>query len=212
MKELQLDPSAINPPFRVAAAGQERALYLKLKGVCDRLFALVGLVLLSPLLLILAALVKLDSRGPALFTQWRIGKDGRAFKIYKLRTMHVGSAAYAPKPDDGDERITRVGRFLRKRGLDEIPQFLCVLRGDMSFVGPRPEMPFVARRYTAQERLRLRLLPGVTGYWQVAGPKLEPIHHNLQYDLYYMQNCSLKLDAWILLQTLKILFAPGPCR
>jgi lipopolysaccharide/colanic/teichoic acid biosynthesis glycosyltransferase len=211
MKELRLDRGTLNLTAADRAAGEGR-LYFTLKSVCDRLFALVGLILLSPLCLLLAALVKLDSRGPAFFTQRRIGKDGRAFKIYKLRTMRVGSASYAPKPGDDDPRITRLGRFLRRRGLDEIPQLYCVLKGEMSFIGPRPEMPFVAHRYTAAERVRLRLLPGITGYWQVAGPKYEPIHHHMEYDLYYLHHCSFKLDAWILLQTLKILLGLRPER
>ena len=123
--------------------------------------------------------------------------------MYKFRTMRVTSDAYALSPaGDDDPRITRIGRLLRMGGLDELPQLVNVLKGDMSLVGPRPEMPFIVQRYSALERQRLRVRPGITGLWQLSPDRHTQIHENIEYDLYYVSNRSLLLDAIILLETL----------
>ena len=164
--------------------------------------SVASLVLLVPAL-VFAALIRLDSPGPALFVHERVGRGGRRFRMLKFRTMRRDADAYAEAPiDQSDPRVTRMGAWLRRTSLDEIPQFLNVLRGDMSLVGPRPEMPFIAEKYVPWQAARLRVKPGVTGLWQVAGRKNLPLHYNLEYDFYYVSNQSLPLDAEILLRTL----------
>ncbi|MFL6275189.1 MAG: sugar transferase [Blastocatellia bacterium] len=191
---------------RRSVAARHGARYEIIKTLMDKALAFVGIILCLPLFVALAILIKCNSQGPVFFRQRRVGKHGKTFTLWKFRTMYAGSQAYAAKPDsDDDPCITRVGSFLRRRGLDELPQLFCVLVGHMSLVGPRPEMPFIVETYTAQQRARLSVVPGITGFWQVAGPKHEPIQTNLQYDLYYIQNWSLQFDAWILIQTLRIL-------
>lgn len=168
----------------------------------DSLIAGAALILLSPFLLIIAGIVKLDSDGPVLFSHQRVGYRGKRFWILKFRSMHVHAAKYHRSPTNlEDLRITRVGRLLRRTSLDEIPQLINVLRGEMSLVGPRPEMPYIANRYTAMQRKRLDALPGITGLWQISPARALPIHHNMQYDLYYIAHRSLLLDLAILCRT-----------
>jgi len=122
--------------------------------------------------------------------------------IYKFRSMYVDAPKYAVTPSESsDPRITRVGRWLRRTSLDELPQLFNVLRGEMSLVGPRPEMPFIVEKYTSFERQRLEAKPGITGVWQISAVRGEPIHHNMEYDIFYLQNRSFLLDAAILLKT-----------
>ncbi|MFP4380699.1 MAG: sugar transferase [Candidatus Sumerlaeia bacterium] len=159
-------------------------------------------ILTLPLVLIFAVLIKLDSRGPILFAHERVGKNGRTFRLWKFRTMLHQCEPYAEAPmDQKDPRITRFGKFLRKTSLDEIPQVWNVLRGDMSLVGPRPEMPFIVAKYSDWQKVRLKVKPGLTGLWQVAGRKNLPLHFNLEYDYFYVKNQSLLLDGEILLRT-----------
>jgi len=164
--------------------------------------AAVLLVVAVPLLLVAALAVRLDSRGPALFRQQRIGQGGRRFQILKFRTMTVDSPSFGPKPERlDDERVTRVGRFLRRSSLDELPQLVNVLRGQMSLVGPRPEQPFLVERYEPWQRERLLVRPGMTGWWQVNGRR-QPMHEYVEDDVFYVRNCSLGLDLRILARTL----------
>jgi exopolysaccharide biosynthesis polyprenyl glycosylphosphotransferase len=161
------------------------------------------LVLLAPAMLIISIVIKLDSRGPALFRQQRVGKKGEPFTIFKFRTMYSGVPAYEPSPSDSsDRRITKAGRFLRRASFDEIPQIINVVRGEMSLVGPRPEMPFIVERYTRVERERLEVMPGITGLWQLSADRAFMIHENIQYDLYYIRHRNFFMDAAILLHTL----------
>jgi lipopolysaccharide/colanic/teichoic acid biosynthesis glycosyltransferase len=160
------------------------------------------LVVGFPLFLLISAIVKLDSRGPVLFRQQRVGKDGKLFEMYKFRTMHIGAPAYSLSPQSSDDpRITRFGRFFRKTSLDEVPQLLNVLKGEMSLVGPRPEMPFVVEQYEDRHRQRLQVKPGLTGLWQLSGDRAFLIHENIEYDLYYIQHCNIFMDLAILLHT-----------
>jgi exopolysaccharide biosynthesis polyprenyl glycosylphosphotransferase len=150
----------------------------------------------------IALWIKVDSPGPIFFKQKRVGRDGREFWMWKYRTMTCDAPAYAVAPtEEDDPRITRFGQWLRKTSLDEIPQFINVLKGNMSLVGPRPEMPFIVTKYTGWERRRLDVKPGITGLWQVIGRKNLPLHLNMQYDLYYIKNQSFMLDLEILLRT-----------
>ncbi|MCX5859667.1 MAG: sugar transferase [Proteobacteria bacterium] len=155
---------------------------------------------------LIALAIRLDSKGPVIFRQERVGQGGRGFILYKYRTMSVDTSAYAEAPrQEGDSRVTRVGRFLRKTSIDEIPNLLNVLKGDMSLVGPRPEMPFIVEKYQEWQRKRLEVMPGLTGLWQILGRKDLPLHENLEYDFYYIKNRSLLLDFTILLRTIPVL-------
>lgn len=161
--------------------------------------------------LIIALLIKRDSPGPVFFRQDRVGEKGRIFKIWKFRTMHQDVKKYQEAPARPDDpRITRIGRLLRKLSLDEAPQVLNVLVGEMSLVGPRPEMPFIVDQYEEWQKRRLEVKPGITGLWQVMGRKNLPLHMNLEYDFYYIKNQSLILDLIIILRTIPaVLFRRG---
>ena len=165
----------------------------------------VGLLfLLLPVLVLAVVAVRLSSRGPAIFRQERVGQNGECFMLYKLRTMTIDSPTFGLKPICfDDDRITPVGRFLRRSSIDELPQLFNVLRGDMSLVGPRPEQPFLVEQYEDWQRKRLSVSPGMTGWWQVNGRK-QPMHEYVDEDLYYVQNQSLWLDLCILVKTIKV--------
>jgi lipopolysaccharide/colanic/teichoic acid biosynthesis glycosyltransferase len=172
------------------------------KRVLDIVVSALMLLVAAPLFLVLAALIKLDSTGKVLFTQERAGKDGKRFKMFKFRSMYADAPKYAYHPKSNeDARITRMGRWLRKTSLDELPQLLNVLKGEMSLVGPRPEMPFITDKYTSRERQRLWITPGITGIWQLSADRNYQIHESLQYDLYYVRHRNFFMDIAILLHT-----------
>jgi len=187
-----------------------------MKVAIDRVVALVGLVMLAPFLLAVGLAVRLTSDGPALFSQLRVGRGGRTFTMRKFRTMHHGaesqvSALAERNEHDGllfklrdDPRRTRVGRWLRRYSLDELPQLWNVLRGDMSLVGPRPPLPGEVERYEDHVRRRLLVKPGLTGLWQVSGRSDLPWAEAVRLDLYYIQNWSPALDATILWKTVRV--------
>lgn len=169
----------------------------------DILGTLALIALTAPMWLVIAILVRLDSPGPILFRQERVGIRGVPFEMFKFRSMHVNAPQYAFSPKKSqDSRITRVGRLLRRTSLDELPQLLNVLKGDMSLVGPRPEMPFIVANYNALQRQRLAVRPGITGLWQLSADRSELIHENIQYDLYYITHRSFFMDCAILIHTL----------
>ncbi len=174
-----------------------------MKRLCDVTVSLAALVAGLPVFLFVALLLKRESAGTVFFRQDRVGQNGRQFKIFKFRTMYPDMCDDAPSPgSSSDPRITPLGRFLRKFSLDEFPQLLNVLRGEMSLVGPRPEMPFIVEKYSAADRLRLDAKPGITGLWQVSEARKDPIHENLDYDLYYIEHQSFFLDVVILFLTI----------
>jgi len=154
-------------------------------------------------MLVIAILIKVESKGPAFFRQERVGKQGTRFQMWKFRSMHHNVPSYEVSPTTPmDERITRVGRLIRKVSLDELPQLLNVLAGDMSLVGPRPEMPFLVNRYNTFQRQRLEVIPGITGLWQLSADRAFHIHENIQYDMYYIRNRGFFLDLAILFHTI----------
>lgn len=176
--------------------------------------AVGGLLLLltAPLWLLIALVIQLDSNGPALFRQERIGKDGVPFTIYKFRTMFTHAPVFHNSPTaSGDARITKAGRWLRKTSLDELPQLLNVIKGSMSLVGPRPEMGFIVSGYNELCRQRLRVKPGITGIWQISTDRTREIHEDISYDLFYVANRSLLLDMLILLRTVPALLKMKTC-
>lgn len=175
--------------------------------LAKRLFDIVSsaiLIALSlPVWALLALAIKLESKGPIFFRQTRTGEHGRPFEILKFRSMKMDAPKYARSPDSHtDPRITRVGRFLRRTSFDEVPQLVNVLKGDMSMVGPRPEMPFITAEYGPLEATRLTVPQGITGLWQLSADRRYAIHQSLEYDLYYIQNRTFLMDIAILLHTL----------
>lgn len=188
-----------------------------IKRVIDILGATAALILLSPLLTLSAILIKLDSPGPVLFRQTRVGRGGKHFTVYKFRTMvvnaeHVMAALQAYNEAGGvtfkmkdDPRRTRVGKWLRRFSIDEMPQFYNVLRGEMSLVGPRPPLPSEVERYEDWHMRRLEVSPGLTGLWQVRGRSDIPFPEMVMLDVYYIENWSLAMDIRIMLETLPTL-------
>jgi lipopolysaccharide/colanic/teichoic acid biosynthesis glycosyltransferase len=174
----------------------------------DVAIAGAGVALASPFLAAAAIAVKLGDGGPVLFKQTRVGKDGRDFELMKLRTMVVDAekqgAGYAV--NKGDSRITRVGRFLRRTSLDELPQLWNVVRGDMSLIGPRPTLRYQVEHYSDRQRRRLEVLPGITGWAQIHGRASLSWDERIELDVWYVDHRSLRIDLLILLRTPLALF------
>lgn len=206
-------PSSHTPEFLgevplVPLQREASQLYEPVKRLLDFFGALLLLLLTAPLWPWWALRIRLDSRGPIFFKQRRVGQDGREFTLIKFRTMSLSAEAYAEAPRDGnDARITRYGRWLRRSSIDELPNLLNVLAGQLSLVGPRPEMPFIVQDYAEWQRRRLFVKPGITGLWQILGRKDLPMHDNLHYDFYYIYNRSLLLDLSILARTVAAVFS-----
>ena len=186
--------------------GKPGFLYRFLKRSIDLLASLLLLVVLAPLLGLLWLLLRITTPGSPIFRQKRVGLAGREFTLLKFRTMVPDADEYEVAPLERDDpRVTAVGRFLRRTSLDELPQLINVLRGEMSLVGPRPEMPFIVDGYNRWQLRRLDVRPGITGLWQIMGRKDLPLHENIEYDFYYIRNQSLMLDFAILLRTALII-------
>ena len=181
------------------------------KRTLDLLLTIPAQIVIAPFMALIALAIKLDSLGSVIFSHERVGKDGKLFLLHKFRTMRSETDPYAIAPgDQSDARITRVGRFLRRTSLDELPQLWNVIKGDMSLVGPRPEMPFIVAQYEPWQRRRLDVPQGLTGLWQIAGRKQLPLHFNLEYDFYYIRNWSLLLDLTIMVRTIPaVIFGKG---
>jgi lipopolysaccharide/colanic/teichoic acid biosynthesis glycosyltransferase len=213
---------SVSPEVRVSATAPSRRLHYWLKDVLDLIIGVVTLVVFSPVLLIVALAVKLDSPGPAIFKQKRIGKDGSEFTVWKFRSMYVNAddrphrealkklvegepATNANgqgffKPTD-DPRITRLGKFLRATGLDELPQVVNILRREMSVVGPRPAIAYELDLYKEWHHRRLAVRPGVTGLWQVKRHDTQNFDDVMRLDLEYIDSFSIWLDLKIILLT-----------
>lgn len=202
---------------------ESKLFYETVKRIFDLLLAGAAIVFASPIMVVIAVMIKLESKGPVLFKQFRIGCDrrkvkggnghlheprkfnlgGKPFTIYKFRTMRAEVEAYAFRPKEPDDlRLTKVGRGIRRLCLDELPQLWNVIKGDMSLVGPRPEMPHIVQSYGVKERMRLTVKPGLTGLWQLKGSRNQMIHQNLHYDLEYLRRRSLFFDLGILFRTI----------
>jgi len=197
--------------------GRQTKLSAVTRTAAHRFVALIGLIVSLPLAIVAAILVKIDSRGPVFYKQERVGKNGRTFVLAKFRSMRVDAEQDGPVwASKGDSRTTRVGRIIRKIRIDEIPQFWNILKGEMSFVGPRPERPHfvsqLAEEIPFYEQRHL-IAPGLTGWAQIKypyGASIEDARQKLQYDLFYIKNHSLVLDAYIMFDTIKIiLFGRG---
>lgn len=195
-----------------------REVDIALKRLGDIILSAILMVLLSPLMLVIAVAIKLDSSGPVIFKQDRVGTDGKLFVIYKFRTMvknaeklfklnidkeNLGNLVFQ---DKNDSRITGIGKFLRETSLDELPQLFNVFIGNMSLVGPRPEIPDVANLYDDMQKLRLKMKPGITGLAQVSGRGEIELDRTIQLDLIYIQSFSIINDIKILLRTVLVVF------
>lgn len=195
------------------------AAYERVKRAIDFSVALAALVVLAPLFGLIAVLVRIDSPGPVIFRQTRIGRHRKPFTFYKFRSMEVGAEEAKARilhlneaepplfKARADPRITRFGRFIRKCGMDELPQLVNVLRGDMSFVGPRPHLPEEVQEYTEKQSRRLSVMPGITCLWQVSGPTRISFVEWIRKDLEYVERRSLRLDLMIVLKTIKVVLS-----
>lgn len=181
--------------------------YLKVKRLLDIILSVIGIVVLSPLLIIISICIKITSKGPVIFKQKRIGKDGKVFDIYKFRSMivgaeNMGTGVYSKK---GDNRITKVGKVIRATSIDELPQLFNILKGEMSFIGPRPVLtyhPWKYEEYTKEQLKRFDVRPGITGWAQIHGRKDVEWHKRIELDVYYVENISFKLDLKIFFKTI----------
>jgi exopolysaccharide biosynthesis polyprenyl glycosylphosphotransferase len=178
------------------------------KRIFDLIFATIILIISLPLFLIIPILIKLDSKGPIIFKHKRIGKDGKEIMVYKFRTMIKDAHIIGPElTEKNDSRITRVGKFLRKSSLDELPQFINVIKGDMSIVGPRPEIPSIVKTYSNFQKQVLKVKPGITGLSQVNGRADLSIPQKLRLDVYYVKHQNIWLDIKIICKTIFIVLS-----
>lgn len=183
-----------------------RDIQILIKHGLDKITILILCIVAIPLFILIALCIKLTSKGPIFFVQKRVGKDGKDFNIFKFRTMvqnaeKIGSGIYT---EENDPRITKIGRILRKTSLDELPQLMNILIGDMSIIGPRPTLRYQVEKYTPYQMQRLRMRPGVTGLAQVNGRNSLPWSKRIEYDIKYVNNYSLWLDFIIILRTIKV--------
>ncbi len=182
--------------------------YEFIKRIIDVILAFIGLIVASPIMAIISIAIKLESRGPVFYCQERVGKNGRVYTMYKLRSMYENAEENGAQwAEEDDPRVTKVGKFIRRTRLDELPQLFNVLKGDMSLVGPRPERPIFTYQFNEQIPgfiNRLQVKPGLTGWAQVnGGYKLTPAE-KLEYDLYYIENRTIWLDIKIMLKTIMV--------
>ena len=200
---------------------KSRFIYHGMKRLFDIVAATCGIVILSPLMIIIAILIKSEDHGPVFYKQVRVGKNGKTFKMYKFRSMFVN----ADKMLDGlkeqndvdgpmfkmkkDPRVTKIGRFIRKHSLDELPQFLNVVRWDMSLVGPRPALPSEVAEYNEYDKQRLLVIPGCTGLWQATERNEVGFNEMVQLDIEYIQKSNLFFDFWIIWKTIEIIIKPN---
>jgi len=200
--------------IKASNKGIKGNLYDRFKRIMDILLALIGLVIGLPLIIIFGIAIAIESPGGIFYTQDRVGKDGKIFKIYKLRSMvsnaEENGAQWAKKDDP---RVTRVGNFIRKTRIDEIPQLFNVLKGDMSIIGPRPERPIFTEKFNEEIpgfKNRLKVKPGLTGWAQVNGGYDLTPREKWELDMYYIENRGFKLDSLIILKTIKVILT-GDC-
>ena len=200
---------------------ESRFIYHGMKRLFDIVAATCGIVILSPLMIIIAVLIKNEDHGPIFYKQVRVGKNGKTFKMYKFRSMFINADKMLDKLKeqndvDGpmfkmkdDPRVTKIGHFIRKHSLDELPQFLNVLKGDMSLVGPRPPLPSEVEEYSEYDKQRLFVIPGCTGLWQATERNEVGFTKMVQLDIEYIKKANLFFDLWIIWKTIEIIFKPN---
>lgn len=208
----------------------ERLEYEKSKGysfvkrLIDFAGALFGIIVLSPILLIAALVIKIDSHGPVIFSQERVGKNGKLFKMYKFRSMVTNAEELLDKLKEKNEmsgpmfkmtkdpRVTKVGKFLRKTSIDELPQLFNIIRGEMSLVGPRPNLPREVEEFTSYQRQKLNVKPGLTCYWQVMGRSSIDFEDWMELDIKYLRERNLWVDIKLIVRTFFVLFGDRNAR
>lgn len=200
---------------------ESRKGYYFVKRLLDIILSVFGLIFLSPLMLIIAYKIKKEDKGPIFYKQVRVGKNGRHFEMYKFRSMVINADQLLDKLKgqneiDGamfkmkcDPRVTKIGHFIREHSLDELPQLVNVLKGDMSLVGPRPPLPSEVKQYNSYDKQRLYVVPGCTGLWQATRRNDVGFDEMVKLDLIYIQRASLKYDFWIIWKTIIIIFKPN---
>ena len=194
---------------------KDKAVYIKIKRVIDVILASVALILLSPLFAIIAIAIKIDSKGPVFFAHKRIGKNGKIIKLYKFRSMVINAEelikSFTPEQMreykenyklTNDPRITKVGKFLRKTSLDELPQLINIINGDLSIIGPRPVVADELEKYGVNKDKFLSVTPGLTGYWAANGRSNTTYEQRMEMELYYIDNLSLKMDIKVFFKTI----------
>lgn len=218
---LLYDRAATQTTTHITLSAWQR-FYLPVKRVCDVVLSLLGLIVTAPILLLATIAIKLEGDGPVIYKQMRVGKDGRQFEMYKFRSMCAGAERMLEQLRDhnevdgpvfkimNDPRVTRVGRFIRRYSIDELPQLLNILKGDMSIVGPRPPLPAEVEQYTPFQMNRLSVTPGLTCYWQISGRSHLSFEQWVERDIQYIQRMSLFTDTVIVLRTIPVvLFGIG---
>lgn len=213
MERLQIEEQEI-----IQIERKENILYEVSKRALDVIASFLGLVILSPILLIVAILIKLESKGPAIFAQSRIGLNGKEFKMYKFRSMVQNAEELKEKlakqnemsgpmfKMKNDPRVTKVGKFIRKTSIDELPQLLNILKGDMTLVGPRPSLPREVEKFESWMLKRLEVKPGLTCYWQVSGRNNIDFYEWMKLDLKYVNDMSFWIDIKLIFKTVAVLF------
>ncbi len=200
---------------------RSRFVYHGMKRLFDIVAAACGIVILSPLMIVIAVLIKVEDHGPIFYKQVRVGKNGKTFKMYKFRSMFINADKMLDKLKDqndvdgpmfkmmDDPRVTKIGHFIRKHSLDELPQFLNVLKGDMSLVGPRPPLPSEVAEYSDYDKQRLLVIPGCTGLWQATERNKVGFNEMVQLDIQYIKRASFMFDLWIIWKTVEIVIKPN---
>ncbi|WP_139903722.1 sugar transferase [Clostridium thermarum] len=203
---------------------EKSAGYYVMKRIIDLVLSIIGIVALSPLMILTAIAIKLDSKGPAIFSQNRVGKDGNLFKMYKFRSMVINAEELKDKLLDknemsgpmfkmkNDPRITRIGKFIRKTSIDELPQLFNVIRGDMSLVGPRPNLPREVKEFNEYQKKKLLAKPGITCYWQIMGRSSIGFEEWMELDIKYIRDRSIWLDIKLIFRTFFVLFGDKNAR
>lgn len=200
---------------------ESRFIYHSVKRVFDFLAATCGLIILSPLMLVIAILIKIEDHGPVFYKQIRVGKNGKKFKMYKFRSMFVNADQMLEKIKEQsdvegpmfkmkkDPRVTKIGHFIRKHSLDELPQFFNIIKGDMSLVGPRPPLPAEVAEYSGYDKQRLYVIPGCTGLWQATERNEVGFNEMVQLDIEYIKKADFLFDLWIIWKTIEIMVKPN---
>nr|WP_054199105.1 sugar transferase [Clostridium baratii] len=202
----------------------ESIIYIFLKRLIDLFGSFIGLIVLSPIILVVSLLIKFESKGPVIFSQDRIGKDGKVFKMYKFRSMVVNAEELKEKLKEQNEmsgpmfkmkedpRVTNVGKFIRKTSIDELPQLINILRGDMSLVGPRPSLPKEVEQFEGWMMERLEVKPGLTCYWQVSGRNNIDFEDWMKLDIKYVRERNTLTDIKLIFKTVFVLFGDENAR
>ncbi|ABK60595.1 sugar transferase [Clostridium novyi] len=212
MEELNL-----NKKIRIKSQFKKSTSYFVIKKIIDIVGSLCGIVILSPIMIITAIAIKLDSKGPVFFSQERVGKNGKIFKMYKFRSMIINAEEVLYKLKEKNEmsgpmfkmkddpRVTRVGKFIRKTSIDELPQLINILKGEMSLVGPRPNLPSEVEQFSDYQRLKLLAKPGLTCYWQVSGRNNIDFEEWMELDIKYIKERSTWVDIKLIFKTVGVL-------